>query len=74
MKSHHEELALECAEEGKVLKTLPRPVYWGIISGMVLIATVVISADGKIRCKTDTPPLAPPPPLDGAFIIWRDIL
>lgn len=45
MKSHHEELALECAEEGKVLKTLPRPVYWGIISGMVLIATVVISAD-----------------------------
>eukprot|EP00092_Neocalanus_flemingeri_P007784 GFUD01008404.1.p1 GENE.GFUD01008404.1~~GFUD01008404.1.p1 ORF type:complete len:574 (-),score=113.54 GFUD01008404.1:1319-3040(-) len=45
MASHHKELALECAEEGKQLKTLPRPVYWGIISVMVAIATIVISAD-----------------------------
>jgi Mn2+/Fe2+ NRAMP family transporter len=45
MTSHHKELELECAEEGKVLKTLPRVVYWGIISVMVAIATIVISLD-----------------------------
>jgi len=45
MASHHKELAMECAEEGKQLKTLPRPVYWGIISVMVAIATIVISLD-----------------------------
>jgi len=43
--NHHKELALECAEEGKQLKTLPRPVYWGIISVMVAAATIVISLD-----------------------------
>jgi len=43
--SHHKELEMECGEEGKVLKTLPRVVYWGIISVMVAIATIVISLD-----------------------------
>jgi len=45
MTSHHKELEEECAGEDKVLKTLPRVVYWGIISVMVAIATLVISLD-----------------------------
>ena len=34
------------------------------VLGMVLIATVVISADGKISCKTDSPRPRPTPTYD----------
>ena len=34
-------------EEGRTTKELPRYVYWGIISLMVTIATIVISMNGK---------------------------
>lgn len=43
--SQHKELQLECEKEGKELKTLPRPVYWTIISVMVAVSTLVISLD-----------------------------
>lgn len=40
---------MESMEEGRrENRTLPRPVYWAIISVMVLVATVVISCNGKI--------------------------
>merc|ERR1719445_640563 len=45
MTSHHKELEEECAGEDKVLKTLPRVVYWGIISVMVAVSALVISLD-----------------------------
>jgi len=45
MASNQKELEEECAAEGKVLKTLPRVVYWGMITVMVAIATMVISLD-----------------------------
>merc|ERR1712130_215365 len=32
-------------KEGKELKKLPRPAYWSIITGMVLISTLVIALD-----------------------------
>ena len=43
---------VEDMEEGSVVvrranRQLPRPVYWAIISSMVLISTVVISLNGK---------------------------
>ena len=34
-------------KEGKELKKLPRPAYWSIITGMVLISTLVIALDGE---------------------------
>jgi len=43
--AQHKEMEMECSQEGKELKTLPRSVYWGMITVMVLIATVVISLD-----------------------------
>ena len=42
MKSYHEELALECAEEGKVLKTLPLPVYWAWFSSQPLLSALMV--------------------------------
>jgi len=45
MATHHMDMEMDCAAEGKKLKTLPRPVYWGIISVMVGMATIVISMD-----------------------------
>merc|ERR1719220_1649427 len=32
-------------KEGKELKKLPRPAYWPIITGMVIISTLVIALD-----------------------------
>ena len=34
-------------KEGKELKKLPRPAYWTIITGMVIISTLVIALDGE---------------------------
>ena len=34
-------------KEGKELKKLPRKVYWTIITGMILVSTVVISLNGE---------------------------
>ena len=42
-----EEKAEEEKEEELELKTLPRPVYWAIITVMVVVATVVISLNGE---------------------------
>lgn len=45
-------------KEGKELKKLPRPAYWSIITGMVLISTLVIALDGEQMmtcCLTQLP-------------------
>jgi len=42
-----EDKNLEMVEEGRKAKELPRFVYWGIISVMVVVATLVISLDGE---------------------------
>ena len=44
-------------KEGKELKKLPRPAYWSIITGMVLISTLVIALDGEqmMTCVTRLP-------------------
>ena len=45
----NEDGTLESMEAGRrENRTLPRPVYWAIISVMVLVATVVISCNGNI--------------------------
>ena len=38
-------------KEGKELKKLPRKVYWTIITGMILVSTVVISLNGEEKEK-----------------------
>ena len=48
-------------KEGKELKKLPRPAYWSIITGMVLISTLVIALDGEQMmtcCVTQLPLLS----------------
>ena len=47
-------------KEGKELKKLPRPAYWSIITGMVLISTLVIALDGEqmITCCLTRLPLS----------------
>ena len=47
---HQEEVEGEQEDkqhESRVMKALPRPVYWAIISAMVLISVVLISCDGQ---------------------------
>lgn len=41
-------------KEGKELKKLPRTAYWGIITGMVLVSTLIIALDGQYRRYTST--------------------
>lgn len=45
LKMEQKEMEKECEREGKKLKTLPRPVYWGIITFMVAVSALVISLD-----------------------------
>jgi len=45
LKMEQKEMEKECELEGKKLKTLPRPVYWGIITVMIAVSTLVISLD-----------------------------